>query len=101
MACGAPVVASGVGGIPEIVVSGETGFLVPFEPRGREDFEPKDPAKFSADLAAAANRLLSDPGLRKSMAHKARKRVEECFAWSQVAARTHQFYQELVKTHGR
>lgn len=101
MACGAPVVASRVGGIPEIVVEGQTGFLIPFDAKGSTDFEPKDPERFSRDLAAAANRLLEDSALRQSMAQKARARVEERFAWSQVAARTHQFYQELIRRHAR
>lgn len=99
MACGAPVVASKVGGIPEIVVDGKTGFLVAFESKSGEDFEPKDPPKFSADLAAAANTLLRAPEKRKEMASKARKRVEDLFSWVSVAARTHQFYQELTRAH--
>jgi len=101
MACGAPVVASRVGGIPEVVVHGETGLLVPFAPGKGEDFEPLDPARFSRDLAEAANQLLDNPARRQEMARKARKRVEDHFAWSQVAKRTHLFYQELIEKHGR
>ncbi|MDB5103411.1 MAG: glycosyl transferase family 1 [Fibrobacteres bacterium] len=101
MACETPVVASRVGGIPEVVVPGETGFLVPFDPKSAEDFEPKDPERYSRDLAAAANTLLDNGELRQSMAKKARKRVEDHFAWTQVARRTHHFYQELIQNHGR
>jgi starch synthase len=101
MACGAPVVASKVGGIPEVVVHGETGLLVPFDARGGEDFEPKDPGRFSLDLATALNALLDDPAKRKAMAAKARKRVEDQFSWTQVAKRTHNFYEELIRNHAR
>lgn len=101
MACEVPVVASHVGGIPEVVVQGETGLLVPFAAKGADDFEPKDPEAFSLGLAAAANSLLDNAELRRSMAKHARKRVEEHFAWTQVARRTHHFYQELIQNHGR
>jgi alpha-maltose-1-phosphate synthase len=101
MACETPVVASHVGGIPEVVVHGETGLLVPFVPNSLEDFEPKDPVKYSHDLAGAVNALLDNPALRQSMSKKARKRIEDHFAWTQVAKRTHQFYEELIEKHGR
>jgi glycosyltransferase involved in cell wall biosynthesis len=80
---------------------GETGLLVHFTPKGPEDFEPVDADKFSRDLAAAANTLLDDAELRRSMAKKARKRVEDHFAWTQVARRTHHFYEELTRNHAR
>jgi alpha-maltose-1-phosphate synthase len=101
MACGAPVVASRVGGIPEIVVDGETGLLVPFEAKGPVDFEPKDPEKFARDLGETLNVLLDDPAKRAAMAAKARKRVEDQFSWTQVAKRTLNFYEELIRNHAR
>jgi glycogen synthase len=96
MACGTPVVASAVGGIPEVVISGETGLLVPFEPTESHNCEPKDPEKFSQDLANAINRLLSSPEKIKRMGAKARERVEKHFSWKSIAQQTLNFYQALV-----
>ena len=97
MACGTPVVASAIGGIPEVVVHGETGLLVPFEPVGTHDFEPKEPEQFSRDLATAANRLLDDPAMIWQMGRNARRRVERYFSWASIAQRTLEFYRELTK----
>jgi glycogen synthase len=97
MACETPVVASAVGGIPEAVVHGETGLLVPFEPVSSQDFEPMVPEQFSKDLASAVNRLLDDPGTMREMGRKARERVERYFSWTSIAQRTLEFYRELTK----
>lgn len=95
MACGTPVVASAVGGIPEVVVDGETGILVPVEQQTEAPFEPVDPATFSRDLATGINRLLADPALRARMATTGRRRVEDHFAWSAIARRTLALYESL------
>jgi starch synthase len=97
MACGTPVVASAVGGIREVVVPGETGLLVPFEPRGEGDFEPRDPARFAQDLAEAIDSLLADPARRARMGQRARERVERSFSWTSIARRTLDFYRDLVR----
>ena len=96
MACGTPVVATATGGIPEVVVDGETGLLVPLEQAGGGSFEPADPARFSHDLAAAINRLISDAPLRERMAVAGRRRVEELFSWGAIAQRTVDLYGSLV-----
>jgi alpha-maltose-1-phosphate synthase len=95
MACETPVVASAVGGIPEIVVDGETGLLVPLEPDDSGTFEPRDPEAFSAALAAAVNDLMADPQRRAAMGAAARKRVLERFSWSAIAVETLDFYRSL------
>jgi alpha-maltose-1-phosphate synthase len=97
MACETPVVAAAVGGIPEVVVHGETGLLVPFEAVGAQDFEPKEPEQFARDLAAAVNRLLEDPGTMGEMGKKARTRVERYFSWSSIAQCTLEVYRDLAK----
>jgi glycogen synthase len=96
MACETPVVASAVGGIPEVVEHGETGLLVPPEAIGPSEVEPRHPGQFSRDLAAAVNVLLDDPDLRETMGKRARARVEQHFSWTSIARQTLEFYQELV-----
>jgi len=96
MACETPVVASAVGGIPEIVVPGETGLLVPFE-ANEVDFEPLEPDKFSRDLASAITELLTDPARLEAMGKASRKRVEEHFSWRAVAGETLEFYRSLLE----
>ncbi len=95
MACGIPVVASRVGGIPEAVTHGETGLLVPVEQMGVAPFEPLDAEKFAIDLAAAINQLMQDPARRAAMGAAARRRVEEVFSWEAVAQRTAELYREV------
>ena len=95
MACEAAVVASAVGGITEVVVDGETGFLVPLEQMKESPFEPLDPEKFSRDLAAKINQLMGDIKLREKFGKAGRKRAEEKFTWSAIAHKTKALYETL------
>ena len=97
MACGIPVVASAVGGIKEVVVHEKTGLLVPLNPVGGNDFEPRDPDQFAKDLAAAVNNLLNDPERLRKMGLRARERVEHFFSWTSIARWTTDFYWDLVQ----
>jgi glycogen synthase len=96
MACETPVVASAVGGIPEVVVHGETGLLVPFQPESTHNFEPKDPEQFSRDLAEAINSLFGSPEKMRRMGLKSRERVKNHFNWESVALQTLEFYRGLT-----
>jgi glycogen synthase len=96
MACETPVVASAVGGIPEVVEDGTTGVLVSTHARGPGDPEPEDPARFARDLAEGINVLLADASRRAAMGQRARRRVEEHFSWTSIARQTLAFYQDLV-----
>jgi starch synthase len=89
MACETAVVASRLGGIPEIVVDGETGLLV--------DYDGGDPAGFAKELAAAIGKLLEDPELAARMGAAGRRRVLEQFTWSAIADRTVDLYRSLLR----
>jgi alpha-maltose-1-phosphate synthase len=97
MACGTAVVASAVGGIKEVVVDGETGFLVPLEQMKETPFEPIDPEKFSRDLAGKINQLMKNRQLREKFGKAGRKRVEEKFSWSAIAQKTKALYETLKR----
>jgi len=96
MACETAVVASAVGGIKEVVVDGETGFLVSLEQMKESPFEPTNPEKFSRDLAARINQLMKDRHLREKFGQAGRKRAEEKFSWSAIAADTRKLYASLL-----
>jgi len=87
MACGTPVVASRVGGIPEVVVDGETGWLV----------EPGDPVA----LAEALRGALADSARARRMGLAGRRRVEAHFSWDRIAQRTLEVYHQAIDAHAR
>ena len=95
MACETAVVASAVGGIKEVVVDGETGFLIPLDRLNESPFEATNPEKFVRDLAARVNELMKNPQLRERFGKAGRKRAEENFSWSTIAAKTKALYETL------
>jgi alpha-maltose-1-phosphate synthase len=88
MACETAVVASRVGGIPEIVVDGETGYLV--------DYDHEHPESFTTDLSGRIEELLSDPALATRMGKAGRARALRDFGWPAIAARTVELYDSLL-----
>ncbi|MCF8321949.1 MAG: glycogen synthase [Flavobacterium sp.] len=96
MACETPVVGSHVGGIPEIIVEGETGYLVPLESVSRTDFNPKNPEAFQKALADKINVLLDDETLATKMGKAGRARVLQIFSWESIAKTTFDYYQKVI-----
>ncbi|MET0147477.1 MAG: glycogen synthase [Ilumatobacteraceae bacterium] len=90
MACSTAVVASDVGGIPEVVVDGETGRLV--------HYDAADPAAFEAGLAAAVNELVRDPALAEKMGVAGRARAVAEFGWETAARRTVEIYESALRS---
>lgn len=97
MACGTPVVASAVGGIPDVVLDGETGYLVPLGSSKPQELPPGDAQLFSHELAARINAVLEDPARAERMGKAGRARVLAHFTWSVVARRTFDFYLTLTQ----
>jgi len=98
MACETAVVASSVGGIREVVVDGETGFLVPLEQMKESPFEAIDPEKFARDLAQRVNDLMRDRQLRERFGKAGRQRVEENFSWAAIAEKTKALYASVLSS---
>ena len=96
MACGVPVVASAVGGIPEVVEDGRTGILVAFESSGADQAEPRDPAGFARGLAAALTRLIEDPVEARRLGDAGRQRVVDQFSWRATAEETVALYERVL-----
>ncbi|MGR0159856.1 glycogen synthase [Paenarthrobacter nitroguajacolicus] len=97
MACGAAVVASATGGIPEVVQHGETGLLVQLEQVTDGTGTPLDPEKFVSDFAAALNEVVADPSRAREMGIAGRRRAEEHFSWESITETTLEVYRSVLR----
>ncbi|MET0766810.1 MAG: glycogen synthase [Aeromicrobium sp.] len=96
MACETAVVATATGGIPEVVVDGETGRLVPIEQATDGTGTPLQPDRYVADFAAAMIAVLSDPDRAAAMGRAGRQRAIDAFSWGAIADRTVAVYASVL-----
>ena len=97
MAIDLPVVGTATGGIPDVIVDGETGYLVPIEQAQDGTGRPLNPEQFQKDLAERLTWLLEDPEKAREMGKAGRKRAEEFFSWEQIGTQTADLYRSLVE----
>lgn len=97
MSCETPVVGSAVGGIPEIIIEGETGYLIPLAPVSRTDFNPAHPDVFQKAFAHKVNLLLENESLAHQMGKAGRQRVLDHFSWAAIAKTTYAYYEEVIQ----
>ncbi|BCW71239.1 glycogen synthase [Arthrobacter sp. NicSoilB8] len=97
MACGAAVVASATGGIPEVVDHGVTGLLVELEQVTDGTGTPLDPEKFVTEFAAALTEVVSDPARARAMGEAGRRRAEEHFSWESITETTLEVYRSVLQ----
>ncbi|KUN00450.1 glycosyl transferase family 1 [Streptomyces yokosukanensis] len=96
MACGTAVVATATGGIPEVVVQGETGLLVPLEAGSDGNGEPEVPEVFAKEIAARVNHLIDDPATARRLGSAGRERVVARFSWPSVAEQVRRVYEAVA-----
>ncbi|TDO86246.1 glycogen synthase (ADP-glucose) [Enemella evansiae] len=97
MACETAVVASAVGGIPEVVADQQTGLLVDYDPARADD--PEFVAGFEADFAAKVNELTRDPARAAEMGRAGRQRCIDEFSWEKIAQQTMDVYAAAIEAH--
>lgn len=95
MACETAVIASAIGGIPEVVVPEETGLLVDLQLEAGS-FEPINPQQYTHDLATAINHIASNADLYTTLGKNGRKRAEDHFSWDVIAQKTLDLYRSLL-----
>lgn len=96
MACGIPVVGTATGGIPEVIVDGETGILVPIDQVNDGTGAPVYPDKFVGDLSDALNEILSNSERARTWGAAAQKRARDHFSWESIADRTVEVYNAVL-----
>lgn len=97
MACGTAVVGTATGGIPEVIVDGVTGRLVPIEQVQDGTGVPLDPERFIRDLRDTIDEVLQNPEEASEMGRRGRRRAEESFSWQSIAEKTIDVYRSVLR----